>query len=107
MVDIGEGLPDNVADYLQRCRFGGQSFPGQHVGHTGYEEANREGSGEEIAPGPPVMAEQVHTLRRSARLRGIAPEPLGQGNTSRRSGTAHNHGEKMHREVIDEEGLDK
>lgn len=79
--------------------------------HFVYEHLNEgRNDNEGIAPEPPVMAEQVHTLRRSARLRGIAREPLEQENTPRRSArqraTAHNHERQMHREDIDEAELD-
>ena len=80
------------------------------VNGNGDEEADEETNSEDISSAPPVISEHSQSPRRSARLRGIAPEPLEQESTpspsARQQGLPQNDGEELQFEDSDDEDLD-
>ncbi len=83
------------------------------VNGNGDEEADEEINSEDISSAPPVISEHSPSpggLRRSARLRGISPEPLEQESTpspsARQQGVWQNDGRELPFEDSDDEELD-
>lgn len=77
-----ENRVENVAGPTNDLNFHGIDWGEAQYGNEEVAAAAEEGNSEDIIPEPPV---QATVLRRSARLRGIAPESLVQADTPRRS----------------------